>query len=271
MNDATRGRYDVLNEVLGSFDRAAVAVSGGVDSLTLATLAGRLLGGRVRMYHAVSPAVPPEATERVRALAGAHGWQLDVIDAGEFSRPDYVANPVNRCFHCKTSLYSSIVPRAGGATVLSGTNLDDLGEYRPGLRAAEEHGVRHPFVEASVDKGMVRAIAGHLGLGDIADLPAAPCLSSRVETGIPIRPEILAGIHRAERLVAQALSPKTVRARYRADGVVVELDAGALSRLTASDRPDLERGVAACFGDEAGTARVRFEPYRNGSAFLVKA
>lgn len=271
MNDATRERFDVLTEVLGGFDRAAVAVSGGVDSLTLATLAGRLLGERVRMYHAVSAAVPREATDRVRALADAQGWQLDVIDAGEFSRPDYLANPVNRCFHCKTSLYSSIVPRAGGATVLSGTNLDDLGEYRPGLRAAEEHGVRHPFVEASVDKGMVRAIAGHLGLGDIADLPAAPCLSSRVETGIPIRPEVLAGIHRAERLIAQAISPKTVRARYRADGIVVELDAVALSRLAASDRPELERRVLECFGSAAGVGGVRFEPYRNGSAFLVRS
>jgi len=271
MNDTTRSRFETVSTLIGGFDRAAVAVSGGVDSLTLATLAGRILGDRVRMYHAVSPAVPQDATDRVRGLASERGWELDVIDAGEFSRPDYVSNPVDRCFHCKTSLYSSIVPRAGGATVLSGTNLDDLGEYRPGLRAAQEHGVRHPFVEAAVDKSAVREIAQHLGLGEIAELPSAPCLSSRVETGIPIRADMLAGIHRAERLLARALAPRTVRARVRASGIVVELDNDAMARLASLDRTELERDIARCFGAAAEGAAIRFAPYRNGSAFLIKS
>jgi uncharacterized protein len=102
-----------------------------------------------------------------------------VFDAGEFADPRYRANPANRCFFCKTNLYGHIVAQPGG-TVLSGTNTDDLADWRPGLTAAAQHGVRHPFVEAGIDKPAIRRIAARIGLGDIADLPAAPCLSSRI-------------------------------------------------------------------------------------------
>ena len=131
--------------------------------MTLALLAGRRLGAESAMFHAVSPAVPPEATERVRAFAAREGWRLTVLDAGEFADPAYRANPANRCFYCKTNLYGALAARTD-ATLLSGTNLDDLGDWRPGLKAAEEHGVRHPFVEAGIDKAGVRAIAASAGL-----------------------------------------------------------------------------------------------------------
>ena len=108
------------------------------------------------MHHATSPAVPPEATERTRALAAAEGWPLDVFDAGEFADPAYRANPVNRCFFCKTNLYGAVASRTRWQ-IVSGTNMDDLGEYRPGLDAARAHAVRHPFVEAEIDKRTVRA------------------------------------------------------------------------------------------------------------------
>ncbi len=147
-----------LQGVLGTLDTAAVAVSGGIDSLTLATAAHRVLGPRVTMHHATSPAVPAEATDRTRALAEREGWTLDVFDAGEFADPAYRANPVNRCFFCKTNLYGAVAARTRH-TILSGTNLDDLGDYRPGLEAARDHAVRHPFVEAAVDKRAVRALA----------------------------------------------------------------------------------------------------------------
>ena len=107
-----------------------MAVSGGVDSLTLAAFAHRVLGQRVSMFHAVSPAVPGEATQRTRELAEREGWTLTVIDAGEFGSADYMRNPLNRCFYCKTSLYGAIRPHTA-AQIVSGTNLDDLGEYRP--------------------------------------------------------------------------------------------------------------------------------------------
>ena len=202
--ETVAARLEILGARLQDLGRVAVAVSGGVDSLTLASFARRTLGDVVTMFHAVSPAVPAPATERTRELAAREGWNLTVLDAGEFANDRYVANPVNRCFHCKTSLYDAIRPLTQG-TIVAGTNLDDLGEYRPGLIAAKEHGVRHPYIEADIDKRGVRAIARHLGLGDLANLPASPCLSSRIETGIAIDPAMLGQVHESERLVDREL------------------------------------------------------------------
>ncbi len=255
-----------LDEVLHSIGPMAIAVSGGIDSLTLATAAHRALGGRVTMHHATSPAVPEEATARTRLEAVLQGWALDVFDAGEFERDEYRANPVNRCFFCKTSLYGSIAARTAH-TIASGTNTDDLGEYRPGLLAARDHGVRHPFVEAGIDKRAIRLLAGKLGLGDLADLPAAPCLASRIETGLRIEADMLGLVHRAETLVAGALRPATVRCRVRASGVVIELDEATLGRMKANEAAALSRQIAAL-----GVARpVSFASYRTGSAFLQPA
>jgi uncharacterized protein len=193
---------------------------------------------------------------------------LRVIDAGEFMREQYRANPANRCFYCKTSLYGAIRP-ATGAQIVSGTNLDDLGEYRPGLDAARDHAVRHPLVEAAIGKAGVRAIARHLELGDVAELPSAPCLSSRIETGIPIDPAMLAVVHAVEQFVAAALAPRTVRCRVRAEGAVIELDHDALAEMDASRRAALAAQIAAMFGGRGFQLAVSFAPYRTGSAFLI--
>jgi len=259
-----------LTGVLAPMGEVAVAVSGGVDSLTLACVAHRVLGARATMHHATSPAVPDEATDRTRTLAAEHGWRLDVFDAGEFADPRYRANPVNRCFFCKTNLYGALAGRTD-AQILSGTNLDDLGEYRPGLDAAREHGARHPFVEAGIDKAEVRRLAAGLGLGSVADLPAAPCLSSRVETGIAIQAPVLAMIHEAERFVRGAVAPRTVRCRVRAGGIVVELDAEALERLDPARKAALREELLT-LAARAGLDRpVSFAAYRVGSAFLRPA
>jgi uncharacterized protein len=152
--------------------------------------------------------------------------------------------------------------------MVSGTNLDDLGEYRPGLIAAKEHGVRHPFVEAHIDKQGVRAISRHLGLSDVAELPASPCLSSRIETGIAIDPVMLGCVHESERLVGRELTPKTVRCRVRAGGVVIELDDTSLENLSDERRQNLTSQVAALFAQAGFAFEVKFAPYRVGSAFL---
>jgi uncharacterized protein len=256
-----------LETVVSGMGRVAVAVSGGVDSLTLAAFAHRLLGEDCAMFHAVSPAVPHEATQRTQALAEREGWRLRIIDAGEFQSGEYLRNPANRCFYCKTSLYGAIKPHTS-AQVVSGTNTDDLGEYRPGLIAAREHEVRHPFVEAGMSKRQVRALARQLGLGEVAELPSAPCLSSRIETGIAIDPAMLARVHQTERLVAGALQPKTVRCRVRASGVVVELDEDSLARLDAGRRADLADAVRDLFRAGGFDFTVGFDAYRVGSAFL---
>ncbi len=258
---------DRLAGVLRGIERPlAVAVSGGIDSLTLATLAHRVLADAT-MVHAVSPAVPGDATARVERLTAAEGWRLAVIDAGEFTDADYLANPVNRCFFCKTNLYGSVA-RHTDAQIVSGANTDDLGEYRPGLDAAREHGVRHPYLEAGIGKAGVRALARALGLGELSELPAAPCLSSRVETGIAINPDVLRAIHAVERDLARDFPRATVRCRVRAGGVVVELDPATLAAVDGARRDDVRASVGSRFAGLPVRPDLSFAPYRNGSAFL---
>lgn len=262
MDDKLSGLALWLEE-LGS---AAVAVSGGVDSMTLAVLAHRTRHAATTMFHAVSPAVPPEASERVRRYAHREGWDLEMFDAGEFGDTNYLSNPIDRCFHCKTHLYGAITERTT-ATLLSGTNIDDLGDFRPGLAAAQTFDVRHPYVEVGIDKPTVRAIAADLGLHDLAELPAAPCLASRVETGIAIAPADLTAINRVERAVRELLHPEVVRCRLREDGIVVELDEATLDALSTAQRQEVHNVARAAWADR-NDRPVRLAKYRRGSAFL---
>jgi uncharacterized protein len=256
-----------LAAVLDDMDGIAIAVSGGVDSMTLAYLAHRRRPAEVTMVHAASPAVPAEATARIRRYALAQGWRLQVVDAGETRDPRYVANPHDRCFWCKISLYSTI-RRLTDRPIASGANLDDLGDYRPGLKAAAEHGVRHPWIEAGIGKGQIRRIAAAHGLMDLAELPASPCLSSRIETGIPVTVGALAAIDRIERAVRDTLAPETLRCRLRPFGIEIELDEAALARVDRRAVASLAGGILAASGLER---EIRFAPYRRGSAFLRPA
>ena len=256
-----------LQCLLSEVPALAVAVSGGVDSMTLAVIAHRVLGPRVTMFHAVSPAVPGEATTRIHRQAKAEGWDLMILDAGEFRDENYLKNPLNRCFYCKTNLYSTIAAHTQ-ATIISGANTSDLGEYRPGLRAADEYGVRHPYVECGINKQGVRAIARKLDLLDLADLPAAPCLASRIETGINIEPATLIRVHQAESLINDHMNPATVRCRVRHDAIIVELDPVSLKQLDSKETSTLRTKIANIFQDANPVPPVTFALYQTGSAFV---
>lgn len=257
MADAPLAR---LQAILRGHGRLAIAVSGGVDSMTLAHVAGRAIDAV--MIHAVSPAVPADTTARVRRHAERHGWPLAITEAGEFADGRYVANPVDRCYFCKTNLYARIAGLTD-RTIASGANLDDLGDYRPGLVAARERRVVHPLVEAGIDKRAIRAIAAGLGLDDLAELPAQPCLASRIETGIAIDPDDLAFVNRVESAVrAAAPHLADVRCRITRRGVVVEADEPPGARRDAIER----LAIDACLA--TGRVLVGIVPYRRGSAFV---
>lgn len=268
MNDA----QSRLERMLQENKPVAVAVSGGVDSLTLMSFARRVLGDAVLAVHAVSPAVPVEATARVKSQALKEGWRLKLLNAGELDDPRYRANPLNRCFFCKNNLYASI-RNVTDSQIVSGTNLDDLGEYRPGLEAAREFGVRHPFVEAQFSKAMVRALARQLGLQEIAELPASPCLSSRIETGLSIDADILEFVHDIENTIALRLgapdAQRALRCRVRSTGVVIELDPESFRNLNETNKAYLRKHILAGAPAKLKVQNVVFAPYKNGSAFLA--
>ena len=257
---------NVRDRIVAALDRharVAIAVSGGVDSMTLAHIAARDSRASSTMYHAASPAVPVSARERIEAHAARHGWQLVVVDAQELADPRYRANPIDRCYYCKTNLYDRIAGVTSD-TIASGTNCDDLSDFRPGLRAAQERDVVHPYVEAGATKRDIYELAQALGLTDLARLPAQPCLASRVETGIAIDPADLAFVDAVEAKLASELgNAAIVRCRVTHRGIVIEV--GDESR--SNDARAI--GLRACA--DAGRTFAGVRPYARGAAFLHKA
>lgn len=221
---------DRLGGLLNEIGPTIVACSGGVDSLLLATICHRNEQTDAIISHAVSPAVPAAATRRVKEYARAEGWRLELIESGEFEDPVYRANPVDRCYYCKTHLYTALARIArltvsagtDGYTIVSGANMDDLSEYRPGLKAAEEFRVRHPFVEAGMTKQDIRVMSRALGLAS-ADLPASPCLASRLYTGTPVTKRRLSAVEHGEEFLKRETGTQIVRCRIRDDAMHIEV------------------------------------------------
>ena len=258
----------LLARILEDCGKLTIAVSGGVDSMTLGSFAYRLLGHQqVKMVHAVSPAVPKAATIRAESQAKEEGWDLRMMDAGEFENEQYRKNPFNRCFFCKTNLYQTLSGISFG-TLVSGTNSDDLQDFRPGLQAAQNHQVRHPFVEAGFNKDDVRALASELGLPELSSLPSSPCLSSRVETGIRIDPADLEAIDAVESWIQSEWNPETVRCRILVKGIMIQLDPETLSGLDLEAQKRIEKKVLVCF-EHLPQTKVRFCDYQRGSAFKI--
>ncbi len=258
-----------IHAALAAFEHGVIACSGGIDSTLLALIAHRHLPGRVTIAHAVSPAVPPEATQRVRALAGQEGWTLSIVQSGEFQDESYLSNPVNRCYFCKSNLYDSLLQIAAAhenAAVLSGANLDDLGEYRPGLDAAAQRGVRHPWIEAGFAKADIRALARALAV-PFAELPSSPCLASRLYTGTRVTAERLRAVHACETLIKQRTGLDVVRCRVRGETLIVEVEDGARSLITSGLLAELGR-LAVTFEPGIGAATLDAQAYSPGRAFV---
>jgi uncharacterized protein len=233
-------KCDQLLGLLTSYGPCAVAFSGGVDSAVVAQAAQLALGEMAVAVTGTSDALAAGELEEARDLAAQIGIRHIVIATEEFANPDYVANRADRCYHCKTELYSQLVrmrERLGVEVVVNGANADDLRDYRPGLQAANEHDVRSPLAECGLTKHDVRQLAASWKLA-VADKPATPCLSSRVAYGLNVTPERLGRIDRAEQFL-RSLGFHELRVRYHPDDMArIEVPANEVSRLCESSIRD---------------------------------
>jgi uncharacterized protein len=235
-------KRDALLAVLRSCQRVAVAFSGGIDSTVVARAAREAVGDKAVAITADSASVPRAELEEASRLAAFIGIRHLVVPTNEFADPDYLRNDGSRCYYCKSELYDTILemlPRLEVEVVCSGANLDDFGDYRPGLMAAAERHVRHPLQEAGFAKADVRELARAWGLPNW-DKPASPCLSSRLAPGVPVTPERTARVEAGEAYL-RALGLRECRVRLH-DGELarIEVPLNEVARLaTAEVRAEL--------------------------------
>jgi uncharacterized protein len=242
-----------------------------VDSTYLALMAREALGREnVLAVLGRSPSVPDEQRRQAERLALRHDIPLRVVETGEVADPRYAANPVNRCFFCKSVLWETLLPIADErriAVVVDGTNADDLGEYRPGARAAADAGVRSPLADAGLTKDDIRALSRARGLVTWAQ-PSSPCLASRIPYGTPVTPERLGQVERAEAALRALGIPGDLRVRHHGPMARVELDAAVLDDWLITDR----REMIATAVRAAGFARVCLDlrGFRSGSLNVLE-
>ncbi len=264
MSDIAGKRAALLANIT-AHGSCAVAYSGGVDSAVVAKAAFEALGDKAVAVTGASASLAAGELEQAEEIARLIGIRHEVIRTEEFDEPAYLRNAPDRCYHCKTELYTQlekVLPKLGVKVILNGANIDDLGDYRPGMTAATEHSVHSPLAECGINKVEVRELAAAWNL-PVWDKPASPCLSSRVAYGEEVTPERLAMIDAAEQFLrAQGL--KVCRVRYhRGELARIEVSPDELQLLC---EPALRRELAAefrCLGFKFVT--IDLEGFRSGS------
>jgi pyridinium-3,5-biscarboxylic acid mononucleotide sulfurtransferase len=231
MDEPLSSKRDALIALLSEMPAVVVAYSGGVDSTFLASVAHDVLGAKSLAVTARSPSLAQRDLEAAVDIARRFEWNHLVADTGELAREEYARNSSDRCYWCKTELLQVLGPIAArrGAIVLMGTNADDLDDYRPGIKAATEHGARAPMAEAGLTKAEIRELSAALGL-PTADKPASPCLASRFAYGVRVTPEGLRRVERAEEIV-RSFGFTELRVRDHGDLARIEVPAEQVQRV----------------------------------------
>lgn len=260
---ASAHKLEALRSTLRGFPSALVAFSGGVDSTFVLKMAVEVLGAKALAMTALSPSVAPDEAKEAQALATELGARHLVVASNELDDPRYAANPTNRCYFCKTELYSicdRLQAEHGLAVVLDGFNADDKKDHRPGHQAAREHAVRSPLAEVGLTKDEIRAWSKQLGL-PTWDKPQLACLASRLPYGTAVTAERLTQVGRAEAAV-RALGFRIFRVRHHGELARLEFEAAELEgALSADRRGALDRAIKAC---GYTFVAVDLEPFRSG-------
>lgn len=263
-------KLDSLRTLLAEMGQALIAYSGGIDSTLVAKVAWDVLGDRALAVTADSPSLLPEDLEDACAQARAIGIAHEIIRTYELENPNYATNPVNRCYFCKSELHDTLKPLAlerGYPYVVDGVNADDLQDYRPGIQAAKERGVRSPLAEVGITKADVRAIARHLEL-PWWDKPAQPCLSSRFPYGETITVSKLQRVGRAEYYLRQQ-GLRNLRVRSEGDTARIELPPDQIKTFVATTDLDALVSTFKSFGFLYVT--LDLEGFRSGKLNQVLA